>query len=126
MRRCELRENGNTVTCIYDQPVAQNMQEAVNWLIGMEGIDGFETVYVALRDLSHSSDEGNASRQFGKDIDVAQLLKALKETSCERLHLAGRLCGVPVGIGISLKDFIPSITVPKEHVELAEKIEGFA
>ena len=126
MRRCELRENGNTVTCIYDQPVVRNTQEAVNWLIGMERIDGFETIYVALRDLSHSSDEGNASRQFGKDIDVAQLLKALKETSCERLHLAGRLCGVSVGIGISLKDFIPSITVPKEHVELAEKIERFA
>jgi hypothetical protein len=36
------------------------------------------------------------------------------------------LIGIPVGIGISLKDFIPSITVPKEHVELAEKIEGFA
>ena len=68
MRRCELRENGNTVTCIYDQPVAQNMQEAVNWLqIGMEGIDGFDAVYVALR-ICHSSDERNASRQFGKEI----------------------------------------------------------
>lgn len=126
MKRDKIHENGKTVSVRYAQSIARNNEEAVNWLIGMEGTAGFETMYVALRDLSRSADEGKASRQLSGETDAEQLLAALSETPCEKLYLAGRLHGVPVGIGISLADFIPSVTVPREHEELAALLESRA
>ena len=123
MNREDSRANGKTMTFHYSEPTVKNIKAAAGWLVRAAKAEGFEANYMALRDLSHSADEGNASRQLKKDTSAEELLAAYEVSPCGRLYLSARYKGTGVGIGIDTAGFGITVTLPEGCGELLDGIE---
>ncbi len=116
------QENNQLVSFSYTDQTIGNRHAAVCALVRAAG--QLSARYIALRDLEHSGDEGNDSRQLRGDATSQDILEALTEKTCDRLFLAGTWKDVSVGVGISLTDWQIQITLPADRADLAEQVAG--
>lgn len=119
------RKNGKRTTWIYTDGALADAASAVKYLTGTASSADFEAQYIALRDLAHSADEGNTSRQMKPDTDAGDILEALTAQPYNRIFLSGKYRGVRAGIGISLRTFELSVTLPDDRPDLAEALTAW-
>ena len=122
MNRIKTRKNRGLTTVIYTDETAGRTETAVRLLVLCREIEGFEPGYAALRDLDRSADEGNHSRQLRTGLTEEEIMAALAEQPCGKLYVSGKYQGVRTGIGINMKTSEVSVTLPGEHVALADEI----
>ena len=120
MNRIKTRKNRALMTAVYTDDAAGSTESAVRLLMQFRNIDGFEAGYAALRDLDRSADEGNHSRQIRTNAEEQEILEMLAAQPCGKLYLAGTYREVRVGIGINMKTSEVLITLPGEHISLAD------
>ena len=116
------RINGQNVTCYFREEDVRDMQSAVGLIVRIAGMEGFEARYIALRDLDGDPGQDNDSRQLAPGAGEQEILEACKGKEYDRLYLAGRLQDSSVGIGVDLKTFEVSVTVPRGCRELIGKL----
>jgi hypothetical protein len=122
MNRIKTRKNRNLITTVYTDEAAGSIESAVRLLIRFRDLDGFEAKYAALRDLDHSADEGNHSREIRTNADESEILNMLASHPCGKLYLGGTYRDIRAGIGIQMKTGEVLITLPGEHADLAEEM----
>ena len=81
--------------------------------------------YISLRDLKHSSDEGNKSVQLAPDTPCSQIISELETRGTDRLFVLGTYQGIMTGIGVDLSTYRITISVPKSARNAAKEISGF-
>lgn len=124
MKLIEKRRSGKLATWVYEDESLQSAESAAERIACAAALEGFAAKYIALRDLKHSADEDNNSRELKADAGPNEILAALTATPCDRLFLSGEYLGVRAGIGIDLKDFGLSITMPDDRPDVPESLAG--
>ena len=103
MIRIGERKNNRLITVIYTDEAAGKKRSAIRLLLKFRKTEGFEPRYITLRDLDHSADEGNHSREMRVGATEKEISDAMAEHPCGKLYLAGSYQGVRTGIGIDMK-----------------------
>ena len=124
MNLIEKRGSGKLATWIYEDKSLRSVESAADRIATAAGLEGFEPKYIALRDLEHSADENNDSRELRADAGKNEILAALIAKPCDRLFLSGKYRGIRVGVGIDLKKFELSITLPDDRLDVMEALAG--
>lgn len=122
MNLIEKRSSGKLATWIYEDKLLRSVESAADRIAFAAALEGFEPKYIALRDLEHSADEGNDSRELKADAGKSGILAALAAKPCDRLFLSGKYRGVRVGVGIDLKKFELSITLPDDRLDIMDSL----
>ena len=122
MNRIKTRKNRGLLTAVYADDAAGSPETAVSLLMLFRDMDGFESQYIALRDLERSAEEGSRSRRLQAGAVGREVLDALAAQPCGKLYLAGRYRGFRTGIGIDLKASRVLITLPGEQIALADEM----
>jgi len=122
MNRIKTRKNRSLITTVYTDEAAGSADTAVRLLIRFRDIEGFVAKYAALRDLDHSADEGNHSREIKAAADEREILDMLAVRHCGKLYLAGTYRDIRAGVGINMKASEVLITLPGEHAALADEM----
>ena len=122
MNRIDKRENGRLTTWTYLDETLCDARSAAERIVRAAELEGFRAGYIALRDLERRADEGGDSRELPPDSDAAEIADALAGQTIDRLYLSGRYRGVRAGIGIDLRSFELSVTLPEGREDLADEI----
>ena len=122
MKRLRMTEDARFTTVYFHTASVRDSASAARWIAGAAALAEMQGRYIALRDLSHSADEGRADVQLDPTADSAELLTALKSGHYDRLFLAGTFSSTRVGLGVDLNSYELAITVPAGQSVLAETI----
>ena len=122
MNRIDKRENGRLTTWTYTDGALCDARSAAERIVRAAELEGFRAGYIALRDLERSADEGRDSRELPPDLEVEAIVEALAKQPFDRLVLSGRYRGVRAGIGVDLRSFELSVTLPEGREDLADEI----
>ena len=122
MKKLKTTENGQYTTVYFHAPSVRDAASAARWVTGAAALSEMDGRYIALRDLSHSADEGRADVQMDPTTELEDILAALEKGGYDRLFLAGTFNGTRVGLGVSLNTFELAVTVPVGSAALTETI----
>lgn len=122
MKRLRMTEDARFTTVYFHTASVRDSASAARWIAGAAALAEMQGRYIALRDLSHSADEGRADVQLDPTADSAELFTALKSGHYDRLFLAGTFSSTRVGLGVDLNAYELAITVPAGQSALAETI----
>ena len=115
-------KTGRLVTRVYRHDAVRDMASAISFLIAAAGLERFHPQYISLRDLEHSPDEGNGSRQFPPDVSAEEIQKALAVNPRAKLYLSGRFQRASAGVGIDMLSFELSLTMSAKQKERMEEL----
>lgn len=124
MKRIANQETFGILTCVYGETGLRDAESVARCVERLARLEGFEAKYIALRDLEHGADEGNASRQLRPDAPRQDIVEALLARTYDRLFLSGSFEGARVGVGVDLRTYELMLSVPGGRTGLAEKLAG--
>ncbi len=95
---------------------------AVAFLMKAAATPGFQVHFISLRDLHHSSDEGNTSIQFNSSVPKESIMEELRARSIDRIFLMGSYRGTMTGIGIDLATYEITVSVPDNEKNIVKEL----
>lgn len=125
MSRKSVRKTLRNTVVEYSVPTINDRKTSLSWIISVLQSPLLKIKNIALDDLSRSGDEGNTSLTVNSRITEKDLLKACSEKGTDIISVTARHEGIPVTIGIDLRNYKPFLTVrnkEKANIEMLEEL----
>lgn len=125
MSRKSVKKTLRNTVVEYSVPTIKDRKTSLSWIISVLQSPLLKIKNIALDDLSRSRDEGNTSLTVNSKITEKDLLKVCSEKGTDIISVIARLDGIPVIIGVDLRNYKPFITVrnkEKANIELLEEL----
>lgn len=124
----KIKERSSISNTVYYYKISKvfDSESALKWIYEIINIGIIEINYISLDELSHSSDEENASKQLPPNASTEKLVNAFKDGDIDMISITGNYENNPIVIGVDLREYNEFITIrnkkPADYISLAKKL----